>query len=159
MVWLVEDGVPRCTPLPGSNLVPFERYSSTQEAANTVAESLVALYRVDTHRFGEGGGQLDCRRVRGGLNPCARESKTRIGRFLREKLMSDHGRFSSMRATRSGERARFVGLFQGFTGLRTAGCWLARRLYQLKAALYTIVPRSPFFSFCTPKYFRLQECG
>ena len=26
----------------------------------------------------------------------------------------------------------------------------------LKAALYTIVPRSSFFSFCTPKYCRLQ---
>ena len=29
----------------------------------------------------------------------------------------------------------------------------------IKAALYTIVPRSPFFAFCTPKYFRLQKCG
>ena len=49
--------------------------------------------------------------------------------------MSDHGRhFSSMRATRSGERARFVGLFQGCTGLWTAGGWLARRLHQLKAS-------------------------
>ena len=38
-----------------------------------------------------------------------------------------------MRATWSGERARFVGLFQGCTGLWTAGCWLARRLHQLKA--------------------------
>ena len=38
------------------------------------------------------------------------------------------------RATRSGERARFVGLFQGCTGLWTAGCWLARRLHQLKAS-------------------------
>ena len=38
------------------------------------------------------------------------------------------------RATRSGERARFVGLFQGCTGLWTAGCWLARRLRQLKAS-------------------------
>ena len=35
-------------------------------------------------------------------------------------------------ATRSGEQARFVGLFQGCTGLWTAGCWLARRLHQLK---------------------------
>ena len=34
----------------------------------------------------------------------------------------------------SGERARFVGLFQGCTGLWTAGCWLARRLDQLKAS-------------------------
>ena len=45
-------------------------------------------------RFGEGGGQLDRRRARGVLNPCARESKARTGRFLREKLMSDYGHFS-----------------------------------------------------------------
>ena len=36
--------------------------------------------------------------------------------------------------TRSGERARFIGLFQGFTELWMAGCWLARRLHQLKAS-------------------------
>ena len=29
------------------------------------------------------------------LNPCARESKARTGRFLREKLISDRGLFSS----------------------------------------------------------------
>ena len=29
------------------------------------------------------------------LNPCARESKVRTGRFLREKLISDHGLFAS----------------------------------------------------------------
>ena len=48
--------------------------------------------------------------------------------------MSDHGHFLPTRATRSGERARFMGLFQGCTGLWTAGCWLARRLHQLKAS-------------------------
>ena len=42
--------------------------------------------------------------------------------------------FLPTRATRSGERARFVGLFQGCSGLWTAGCWLARRLHQLKAS-------------------------
>ena len=42
--------------------------------------------------------------------------------------------FLLVRATRSGERARFVGLSQGCTGLWTAGCWLARRLHQLKAS-------------------------
>ena len=57
-------------------------------------ESLVALYIgwVRT-RFGEGGGQLDRQRARGVLRPCARESKARTGRFLREILMSDHGLF------------------------------------------------------------------
>ena len=34
---------------------------------------------------------------------------------------------------RRGERARFVGLFQGCTGLWTPGCWLARKL-QLKVS-------------------------
>ena len=48
--------------------------------------------------------------------------------------MSDHGHFLPTRTTRSGKRARFVGLFQGCTGLWTAGCWLARRLHQLKAS-------------------------
>ena len=64
----------------------------------------------------------------GGPNPCARESMARTRRFLREKLISDHGHFSSYegRATWSGERARFEGLFQGCTGLQTAGCWLSR---------------------------------
>ena len=42
--------------------------------------------------------------------------------------------FPTTRATRSGERARFVGFPQGCTGLWTAGCWLARRLHQLKAS-------------------------
>ena len=36
---------------------------------------------------------------------------------------------------RSGERARFVGLFQECTGLWTAGCWLVRRLHQLQASI------------------------
>ena len=50
--------------------------------------------------------------------------------------MSDHGRFSSYytRYTRSGERARLVGLFRGCTGLCTAGCWLAHRPHQVKAS-------------------------
>ena len=43
-----------------------------------------------TARFGEGGGKLHRRRARGVLNPCARESKARTGRFLSEKLISDH---------------------------------------------------------------------
>ena len=101
---------------------------STREAGSTVTESLVVLYKGVRTRFGEGGGQLDRRRARGGLKPCAQEPKARTGRFLRAKLISNHVFFSS---TRSGERAIFAGLFQGCTGLWTAGCWLARRLHQL----------------------------
>ena len=47
----------------------------TREAGSTVAESLVVLIGWVRTRFGEGGGQLDRRGARGGLNPCARESK------------------------------------------------------------------------------------
>ena len=46
--------------------------------------------------------------------------------------MSDRGHFSSYE-DHSCERARFVEIFQGCTGLWTAEYWLARRLRQLKA--------------------------
>ena len=106
----------------------------TREAGSTVAECLVVVCRVGTQQIRQGRGQLDRRRARGGLNPCARESKAWTGRFLREKPMSDHGHFLPTKAKRSDERARFVGLFQGCTGFWTAGCWLAPRLHQLKAS-------------------------
>ena len=49
--------------------------------------------------------------------------------------MSDHGRhLSSYEGHKERRTGRFVGLFQGCTGLWTAGCWLARRLHQLKAS-------------------------
>ena len=49
--------------------------------------------------------------------------------------MSDHGHFSPYEGHKERRTARFVGLFQGCTGLWTAGCWLARRLHQLKASI------------------------
>ena len=61
--------------------------------------------------------------------------------------MSDHGHFLPTRATRSGERARFVGLFQGCTGLWTAECWLARRLHQLEASTTMDLSISIFLIF------------
>ena len=79
----------------------------TREAGGTVvAESLIgsrstrkrtvtrSIGRV-TARFGEGGGQLDRRQARVVLNLCAREPTARTGRFLRGKLGSNHGLFSS----------------------------------------------------------------
>ena len=80
-------------------------------------------------RFGEGGGQVDRRRARRVLNPCARESKARSGRFLRDKLISDHSLFFSYEDQQGAKR--FLGDFPESTGLWTAGCWL-RRLHQLK---------------------------
>ena len=62
-------------------------------------------------RFGEGGGQLDRRRARGGLNPSARESKARTGRFLREKLMSDHGHFFSYEGLKERRTDKIRGAF------------------------------------------------
>ena len=58
--------------------------------------------------------------------------------------MSDYGLFS---ATRNGERARLVGLFQGCTGLWTAGCWLAHRLSQLQVSTTVDLGISIFLIF------------
>ena len=69
------------------------------------------------------------------LNPCARELKARTGRFLREKLISDHGLFSfyeDQQGTANGQDN--WGVFQECTGLWTSECWLVRRLHQLKAS-------------------------
>ena len=90
----------------------------TREVGSTVAESLVTFYRVGTHqiRRRRRAARSSTSQARA-ENPRARESKARTGRFLREKLISDHGIFLPTRATRSGERARSVGLFQECTGV------------------------------------------
>ena len=91
----------------------------TRKAGSTVADSLVVLYRVGTHQI-----RRRRRAARSSTNQWRVEPlRTRITVL-----------FLPTRATRSGERARFVGLFQGCTGLWTAGCWLVRRLHQLKAS-------------------------
>ena len=59
--------------------------------------------------------------------------------------MSDHGHFSFYEGHKERRTEIFVGLFQGCTGLWTAGCWLTRRLHQLKA--YTTMCVCVFFSF------------
>ena len=60
--------------------------------------------------------------------------------------MFDHGHFSPCEGHKE-QRARFVGLFQGCTGLWTARCWLARRLHQLKASTTMNLDISIFFFF------------
>ena len=98
-------------------------------------EPLVVLYRVGTHQIrrrrrvarsstSQGRAEPLCARITG-LNREVSEGKS---------LCLTTVIFLSTRATRSGERARFVGLSQGCTGLWTPGCWLARRLHQLKAS-------------------------
>ena len=54
---------------------------------------------------------------------------------LRGNLISDHGLFSfydSQQGATNGQGSR--GVFQGCTGLRTVGYWLAHELLQLKAS-------------------------
>ena len=76
-------------------------------------------------RFGEGAGQFDRRRAREGLNPCARESKARTGRFLRGKLMSDHGIFSSYEDHKERRMGKIRG---GFSGMhRALDDWMLAR--------------------------------
>ena len=77
-----------------TTIVPCSHCLGDSSEENQHQEPGSALSGVRT-RFGEGRGHLDRRRARGGLNPCARESKARTGRFLREKIISDHGLSSS----------------------------------------------------------------
>ena len=95
----------------------------TREAGSTVAESLEALYWVGTHQIRR--GQLDRRRPRGMLNPCARELKPRTRRFLREKLISDHG---LLLPTRVNKERRTGNIRRAFSGMHRAldGRMLAR---------------------------------
>ena len=70
-----------------------------------------------------------------GMNPCARESKARTRRFLREKLMSDHGLFSSYEGHKERRTGKICGASSRMrTGLWTPGCWLVRGIYQLKVS-------------------------
>ena len=73
-------------------------------------------------RFGDGGEQLDRRRARGVLNTCARESKTRTGTFLRKKLISNHGLFSSYEGLQRAANGQDT---WGFSGMhRTLDGWM-----------------------------------
>ena len=64
--------------------------------------------------------------------------------------MSHHGHFSSFRVTRSGERARFVGIFQGYTYLAMDGWMLTRAPASPALGLHQHGPRYFNFSyFCT----------
>ena len=60
------------------------------------------------------------------LNPCTREPKVRTGSFLKAKLISDHGLFSSYEGQQGVTNGQDSwGMFQGCTGL-WAGLMLAR---------------------------------
>ena len=141
---MVEDGVDQVRLFRAPISCPSTG-GGTRQAGGTVAESLVGHSTTRKRSvapsigrgsiFGQGGGQLDPRRARCVLDPCARASKARTRKFLREKLISNHGLFSShegQQGAANGQDSWVV--FQGSKGLWTAECWLARRLYQLKAS-------------------------
>ena len=108
----------------GVLMVTRERQGGTVVAGSLAGRSSTRtrtvarlLGRVRT-RFGRDGGQLNHRRAMGVLNAFARESEARAGRFLRGKLISDQGMFSSYEGQQgAANRQDFWAVFQGCTGL------------------------------------------
>ena len=72
---IITHGVPRCAPLPSPSLVPFGRVAARERQGVLLRRAWQCYIGWVRTRFGEGGGQLDRRRARGGLNPSARESQ------------------------------------------------------------------------------------
>ena len=110
---MAEDGVPRCAPYPGSNLVPFGRYGGTREAGSTVAESLVVFYRVGTHQIRRRRRAALSSTSQGRAEPlCARiEGVNR--EVFKGKVMSDHGLFSSYEGHKERRTGKIRGAFSG----------------------------------------------
>ena len=89
---MVEDGVHQSRHFQAPTWCPFGG-GGTREAVSTVAESLA--YRMSKYQIHRGPRAARSLTSQGVLNPCARESKARTGTFLTEKLITDHGLFSS----------------------------------------------------------------
>ena len=107
------------------SLVPFGRVAARERQGALSQRAWKSSIGWGRTRFREGEGKLDRRRARGGLNSCARESKARTGRFLKNKMMSDHDHFSSY----EGRKERRMGKIRGaFTRMHGAleGWMLAR---------------------------------
>ena len=106
----------------------------TREAGSTVAESLVVLHRVGTHHIQRRRRAARSSTSQGRAEPLCARVKGANRRFLREKLMSDHGHFSSYEGHKERRTGKIRGAFSRMYRTWTAGCWLARRLHQLKAS-------------------------
>ena len=79
-------------------------------------------YRMRKPQIWQGQSQFDCGRATGVLDPCARESKARTGRFRTGKLISDHGLFPSYEGQQGITNGQDSwGVFQGYTGFWAAG--------------------------------------
>ena len=80
------------------------------------------------------------------LNPCARESKARTGRFLREKLISDHGLFRPTRAHQGAANGQDLwGFFRDAQGFGRLDAGSRAGFHQLKASTTIDLSISIFF--------------
>ena len=91
----------------------------TREEGSTVAESLVVLYRAGTHQIRRRRRVARSSTSQGRAEPlCARAEGVNRDVSEGKAYVLTTGIFLTTRATtRSGERARFVGLFLGCKGL------------------------------------------
>ena len=129
----------------------------TREGGSTVAESLVVLYRVGTYRIRRRRRAARSSTSQGRAEPlCARLTGLNR-RFLREKLMSDHGHFSSY----EGYKERRTGKIRGASSRmhRALDGWmLAPAPASPAQGLHHHGPRYFNFSyFCT--MFGLEKLG
>ena len=121
----------------------------TRETGSIVAESLVVLYRVGTHQIRRRRRAARSSTSQGRAEPlCARITGLNR-RFLREKLISDHGHFSSY----EGHKERRTGNIRGaFSRMHRAldGWMLVRAPASPAQGLHHHGPRHFDFSyFCT----------
>ena len=130
----------------------------TREAGSTVAESLVVLYQVGTHQIRRRRRAARSLTSQEGWTPVRENRKREPGGFWGKSWSLTTAIFLPTRATWSGDRARFVGLFLGCTGLWTAGCWLAHRLHELKASTTMDLGISIFLIFVRCMYVCMYVC-
>ena len=104
-------------------------------------------------RFGDGGGHLDRRRARGGLNPCARESKARTERISEGKAHVLPRSFFILRGPQGAANGQYprpfskdargfgrldAGSRAGFTSSRPPPPWTS--VFQFIIFLYNVWP-------------------
>ena len=125
--WLVEDDVPRCPPLSSSNLMHVGGWRHARGREHYGGEPGSALSGGYTHQIRRGPRAARSSTSRGRVEPlCARIKGANREVSKGKADPSPRSVFFLRRLTRSGERARFVVIFQGCTVLWTAGWMLAR---------------------------------
>ena len=131
-VWLVEDGVHQVFLLRAPVWCPSGG-GGTREARGTAMEKpggeqqhaqahRGTRYRASNSQIRQGRTAARSSTSQESAEPLCTRSKARTGRFLRGKLISDHGLFSSLRgSTRSGSRGVFTGMH------RASNDWILAR--------------------------------